>query len=111
VHTLRGDVLFGPVNDFSDLSKFHIVTKGYESTIKVGEHEVSSPKQFPLDEYLKSINSQIFSPLATRESGAFAPRSANNLSSPLKVSPSKENAIAARKKESSSKESTAGEPN
>ncbi len=75
VHTLRGEVLFGPGSDFSDLTKFAVVMKGYESTIKTGEHKVSTPKQFSIDSYLPSVTLQNFSALASREAGMQQARS------------------------------------
>jgi hypothetical protein len=76
VHTLRGEVLFGAAKDFSDLSKFVVVLKGYESSLKVGEKSPSQPKHFALASYLHASNAQEFAPLASRQAGMLTPRAA-----------------------------------
>lgn len=82
---LEGEVLFGKANaDFANEGSFVLVKRGFESSVKAGA-EPSSPKAFPLQNYLKEIDGKgnaVFGSLAERSSGKSKPRSAVVASAP-----------------------------
>lgn len=77
VYGLKGEVLFGTNQDFSDISKFMVVTKSYASEIKEGNSRPSQPKPYNTADILKKINAEGFAPLKDRQAGAVIPRQAS----------------------------------
>lgn len=62
---LSGEVLFGPVDTAFESADFVPVKKGFESLIKSGQKKPLAPKEFPLQQYLKELDSKTSGPFAS----------------------------------------------